>query len=209
MNPTLCPLEGGTHIHVFASGLAFDEPSAFGTLSIDDTLTKEAQAEPDARDRLKVSAHLLQITKESMAEETPRDKSFPDSFGPLRFRESLFSFLNVPDILPIPAPSFGPSGSASTVSGELLCEVRLVCQKPECDVIVKAACIGKNRLVPWDQGRGDGGGGGTSSRLAILPVGPTEALGSLHVRFYTLAPTPFELFRETLSLITACSDSLR
>ena len=26
-------------------------------------------------------------------------------------------------------------------------KVRLVCQKPECDVVVKARCIGKNRLI--------------------------------------------------------------
>jgi hypothetical protein len=81
VSPTLVPLEGGTHVHIFASGLACDEPSAFGTLSLDDTLMKEELMGDDRTERLKVL------------------------------------------------------------------QVRLVCQKPECDVIVRARCIGKNRLV--------------------------------------------------------------
>jgi hypothetical protein len=48
-------------------------------------------------------------------------------------------------------------------------KVRLVCQKPECDVVVKARCIGKNRLII------------SSPDLSLSPIAPRAHRGPVHL----------------------------
>jgi hypothetical protein len=48
-------------------------------------------------------------------------------------------------------------------------KVRLVCQKPECDVVLKARCIGKNRLII------------SSPDLSLSPIAPRAHRGPVHL----------------------------
>jgi hypothetical protein len=48
-------------------------------------------------------------------------------------------------------------------------KVRLMCQRPECDVVVKARCIGKNRLVI------------RSPDLSLTPIAPRATRGPVHL----------------------------